>query len=106
MLRKLPTKQTKSSLSYNETSALVRLACYRSMVRPVIEYASSVWSPYTKTNIGFVEAVQRRAARFVTGNIGLTSSVTEMLQSLSWTPLEQRREILRLIMLYKILHKV
>ena len=29
-----------------------------------------------------------------------------MSQSLGWTPLEQRREISRLIMLYKILHKV
>jgi len=42
----------------------------------------------------------------VTGDFGLTSSVTEMLQSLGWTSLEQRREISHLIMLYKVLHKV
>ena len=77
------------------------------MVRPVIEYASTVWPPYTvKTNINLIEAVQRRAERFVTGNFGLTSSVTEMLQSFSWASLEQHHEILHLTMLYKILYNV
>jgi len=58
------------------------------MVRPVIEYASTVWSPYTKANIGLIEAVQCSAAKFVTGNFGLTSSVKEMIQSLRWISLE------------------
>jgi len=52
------------------------------MVKPVIEYASSVSPPYAKANIVLVEAVQRRAAKFVTWNYRLTSSVTEILQSL------------------------
>ena len=93
--------QVKSFLQRNISSCptKVKEACYRSMVRPVIEYASIVWSPCT-TKIGLIEAVQHRAARFV------TSIVTEMIQSLSYISLEQRWEILCLIMLYKILHKV
>ena len=46
--------------------ARVKEACYKSMVRPVVEYSSVVWSPFTNTNINLVESVQRRAARFVT----------------------------------------
>jgi len=100
--------QVKSFLQRNISScpSKVKEACYKSMVRPVIEYASTVWSPYTKVNTNLIEAVQRRAARFVTGDFGLTSSVTEMIQSLGWISLEQRRKILRLIMLFKILHNV
>ena len=37
------------------TAFKVKEACYRSMVRPVIEYASSVWSPSTKANIGWLK---------------------------------------------------
>ena len=35
------------------------------IVRSHLEYASTCWNPYTKRNIDKLEAVQRRAARFV-----------------------------------------
>ena len=60
------------------------------MVRPVAEYASAVWPPFTKTHINLVESVQRRAARFVTSDYGFTSSVTGMLKLLGWMSLECR----------------
>ena len=34
-------------------------------VRPQLEYACSLWNPYTKRNIHQIELVQHRAARFV-----------------------------------------
>ena len=43
---------------------------YKTMVRPVLEYASCAWDPYRKGQISKLEAVQRRAARFVTGQHG------------------------------------
>ena len=42
--------------------------CYTSLVQPVVEYAATAWDPYTARNIQQLEAVQRRAARFVTGD--------------------------------------
>ena len=75
---------------------------YKTFVRPILEYASSVWDPYTQGNKDKLEAVQRRAARFVCNKYHRTASVTRMLEQLGWPSLEQRRKTARLSMLYKI----
>ena len=42
-------------------------ACYKSMVGPILEYVSTVWSQFTKKNIiAKIESVQRQTVRFVT----------------------------------------
>ena len=84
----------------------IKESCYKIMVRPIVEYANTVWSPYTKQNISLLEAVQRRAARFVFREFLYSSSVTSMLQKLGWPTLEQRRWISKAIMLYKILNNL
>ena len=53
-------------------------ACYKAMVRPILEHSSTVWSPFTKKNITMIEAVQRQAARFVT-NIIMTKQAVSLL---------------------------
>ena len=69
---------------------------YKTLVRPILDYCSSVWDPYTQTLIKQIEAVQNRAARFVTGNHSRRSSVTAMKLKLNWEPLELRRKVGRL----------
>ena len=69
-----------------------------------MEYASSVWDPYTNRNTNKIKIVQRRCARNVTGNFDLTSSVTSLLISLNWPTLEERRRQNRLDVMYRILH--
>ena len=75
---------------------------YKAIVRPVLEYASSVWDPHTSKEIEKIEKVQRRAARFVTNNYKKRESVSDMIKTLKWQTLEQRRKKARLSMMYKI----
>ena len=62
----------------------VKDACYKIMIRPIIEYAAIIWSPYTQSLINNLEAVQRKSARFVCNDYYRYSSVSEMLQQLGW----------------------
>ena len=39
---------------------------YCSLVRPLLEYSCETWNPHTKRNIDKLEAVQRRASRWIT----------------------------------------
>ncbi|XP_072175479.1 uncharacterized protein [Diadema setosum] len=83
-------------------SSDVKATAYKTLVRPIVQYASTVWDPSSKNLIHKVEMFQRRAARFTLNRYHNTSSVTKMLQELDWTTLEQRRKNDRLIMMYKI----
>jgi len=38
---------------------------YKAMVRPYVEYANSIWSPYKKGDIEAIEKVQKRATKLV-----------------------------------------
>ncbi|KAK3096098.1 hypothetical protein FSP39_023212 [Pinctada imbricata] len=82
----------------------IKAQCYTTLVRPSLEYAASVWNPSKKDSINKLEAVQRRAARFATGDYQRTSSVTSMLQQLQWQTLQHRRNIAQVTMMYRIAH--
>ena len=77
---------------------------YQTLVRPTVEYASSVWSPHQKALKYNIERVQRRAARYVTKKYDWKCSVTDMLEDLSWETLEQRRMKARVVMGYRIVN--
>ena len=40
---------------------------FTALVRPHVEYANAVWSPYLKKHIDAVENVQRRATKYLPG---------------------------------------
>ncbi|XP_069114275.1 uncharacterized protein B0403.1-like [Argopecten irradians] len=73
-------------------STSIKEQAYKTLVRPSLEYACSVWDPYNKSDISKIEMVQRRAARFVTNKQRNTSSVGDMIQHLNWRSLEHRRK--------------
>jgi len=82
-------------------SSSVKASAYLTIVRPIMEYTSSVWDPHQQCNIQAIEKIQRRAARWVMSDYGRHSSVSGMLQFLNWPTLESRRRISRLKAIYK-----
>ena len=82
----------------------VKAKAYNTIVRPSLEYAASVWCPWQKGLRDKLEAVQRRAARYVKDNFERTASVSDMLSSLGWETLEERRIKTRITLLFKIVH--
>ena len=83
----------------------IKELAYKAMVRPIVEYASTVWDPHTEDNIQKLEMIQRRAARFVCKDYSRTSSVTTMLNQLGWQSLRERRAQAKVTMMYKIIHQ-
>ena len=82
----------------------MREAAYKGLVRPILEYGSSVWDPHYEGLIDDLEKVQKRAARFVTNFRNYTyekGSITDILKKLKWESLQKRRKDNRIILLYK-----
>ena len=46
-------------------STYVKDLAYRALIRPKLEYASVVWSPWQQFLVDNIEKVQRRSARYV-----------------------------------------
>lgn len=86
-------------------SVITKTNAYNTIVRPTLEYAASVWAPGYKTLISAIETVQRRAARYVCNNYR-RESVTNMLKTLGWESLEQRRNKSRVSVMFKIVNQL
>ena len=100
--------QTTAFLRTNLSSCSkdVKAQCYKSQVRPQLEYAATTWDPYTKTNSAKVEAVQRRSTRFCFNDYRQTSSVSSMMQDLGWEQLQTRCQQNKTVMMYRIVNNL
>ena len=104
------TKKANSSLAVLKRnvrvpSKVVKAAAYKALVRPHLEYCSTVWDPNTKCHKEQLEKAQRRSARWVFNKYrwGVnTTGPTEMINLLGWPLLETRRRIARLCLIYKM----
>ena len=81
----------------------VKESAYKTLVRPILEYRSTVWDPHCNGLNDEFENVQKRAARFVTRNNRYsyeTGSMTGILEELKWETLQKRRKDNMLILIY------
>jgi hypothetical protein len=86
----------------NIGSSFVKENVYKTLVRPTVECASTVWEPYTRKEKYRLEIPQRRTARYVKNSQWNTSSVSYTIDALGWKTQEERRRESRLCMLYKV----
>ena len=75
---------------------------FRSLVRPLLEYGNTVWSPCYVKDVQLIENVQRRASKLVQGLQDL--GYEERLQELKLPSLVYRRLRGDLIQVYKCMH--
>ena len=90
-------------------SQAVKSAAYTALVRPHLEYCSSVWDPHTKKLKDKIEMVQRRSARWVMGKYRWgpdTTGPTSMMRDLNWPTLVARRRVTRLCLMYKMANRL
>ena len=84
----------------------IKATAYYTLVRCHLEYAAAAWDPHLVKDIQTLEAVQRRAARFVSNNRSrIPGSMTKILDDLNWSSLEKRRITQRLTVLHKAYKK-
>ena len=83
-----------------DSSVLVRL--YTSLVRPHMEYASSVWNPHHLHDIDRMESVQKFALRMCSKH--WDAGYSELLNAFELSSLENRRLYFTLCHLFKIVH--
>ena len=72
------------------------------LVIPLLEYGCCVWGPYKDNQIDILEMINKRAARFITGNYKMEHGKDKNMKSLRWSSLSQRRSKIKLTMLFKI----
>ena len=84
----------------------IKKSAYTTLVRPLLEYSSSVWDPHTKTLVNKIEMVQRRAARFCHNDYKTIEKgcVSEMIMKLNLEPLNIRRTNKRLTIFHKAIN--
>ena len=64
----------------------LKFTAYKTLVRLQLEYASTMWSPYTDQYIGKLQSVQRRTARWAMRDYRQTSSVSAMFRISTGVP--------------------
>ena len=84
-----------------DCSMTTKELAYKALVGPTLEYASCTWDPYQVNHIRQLEAVQRKAAKFVTEQYSRQASVTELLQNLQCRSLQEWHFVSRENLFYK-----
>ena len=88
------------TITYKSKDILIPL--YKALVRPILEYANSVWCPYIRKHINSIERIQRNFTKRIHGLNEL--EYCERLKILKLPSLEFRRIRGDLIEAFKILH--
>ncbi|XP_046671050.1 uncharacterized protein LOC124361058 [Homalodisca vitripennis] len=95
----------RSTKHFNSPYTLVVL--YKSLVLPVLEYGSVIWSPYQFNHIDQLQSVQERFIRVLGSRLGFTyrtTPISEVESQFNLLPLHRRRQLTDLVTLFKLVN--
>jgi hypothetical protein len=81
------------------------LCIYNTVIQPHIDYCITVWGYAPNVHIDKVQRIQNRAARIITGNFSWDASGTELVKSLGWFTVRQRRDYFTGVLMHRCLHE-
>ena len=85
----------------------VKLQSYKTFIRPIVEYASTVWDPVGNQSLTYqLESVQRKSVRWICNQWSYEASPTAMIKDLQLQKLDTRRQLNRLSTLYQLNHGI
>ena len=73
---------------------------YCSLVRPLLEYSCETWNPHTQRNVNRIEAIQRRATKFI---LKSNEDYNIRLKQLNLQSLYNRRYIRDVVFLFNLM---
>jgi hypothetical protein len=82
----------------------IKLLCYKSLIRPILECGSCVWACPSKKMVNKLETVQRRATKFILHDFSIDYDSRLFMCTL--LPLTLRREYLDLVFFYNFVHSL
>jgi len=88
---------------FTDRSKETIMSLYKTLIRPHLEYCSQIWSPHYDKDIKLIKGVQRRAAKFVTGIMGMQDFQYDERLKQFGLQLERRRVRSDLIETFKII---
>lgn len=81
-----------------------KLLAYNTFIRSILEYGNVVWFPSEKVHINKLEAIQRKAVRFIFNKYKTTDSPSELLKNAGLLTLQNRAKLARLKFMFQLIH--
>ncbi len=98
-----PTEQGFLRRNLHNCTPDIKHIAYNTLVRPTLEYCSTVWDPYTRRNIDRLEEINTKTAGFNTNNYTRMPGITTQIkQQINMELLHICRQAHRLTLMYKI----
>jgi len=93
-------------LTLGNAREYVKILAYKTLCRPLLEYAAEVWDPCSESLITKLEVTQNRAVRFIKSLKGREVSITAAKFDLGLETLRNRRQSQRISLLCHFTYEI